>query len=81
MVALMIYEEETGALPEKLADLVPGVLPAVPIDPRDQLPLRYDRERRVVWGVGIDGVDDGGTDEPRAKDAADIVVSIPKRGE
>ena len=81
MVALMIYEEESGALPEKLADLVPGVLPAVPIDPRDQLPLRYDRERRVVWGVGIDGVDDGGTDEPRAKDAADIVVSIPKRGE
>ena len=81
MIALVIYEEERGQLPEKLEDLVPGILPALPLDPLDQKPFRYDRDRRVVWGVGYDGVDDGGRDKPGSKDAADLVISIPKRGE
>jgi hypothetical protein len=53
-----------GILPASLNELVPGYLVAVPEDPMDGKPLRY-RPRSpapgyVVYGIGEDGVDDGG---------------------
>ena len=79
MVALVIYEEQHGELPAQLDALVPGILPAVPLDPFDGKPIRYDRERRIVWAVGEDGVDGGGVGEPGSWRDADIVVAIPQR--
>jgi hypothetical protein len=38
-----------GELPERLEQLVPEYLPAVPLDPYDAKPLRYSRERRILW--------------------------------
>ena len=80
MVALVIYEEKHGELPIELGELVPSILPAVPLDPVDGRPLRFDRERRVVWAVGENGIDDGGLDLPGAENPSDIVVKIPNRG-
>jgi hypothetical protein len=36
----------------------------VPTDPFNDQPLRYSKERRVVWSVGADEVDDGGVVDP-----------------
>jgi hypothetical protein len=36
------------------------LLDAVPEDPFDGKPMRYDAARHVVWSVGPDGKDDGG---------------------
>jgi hypothetical protein len=51
-----------GRWPDKLADLVPKYLSAVPFDPFDGRPLRYARHNDVVvmYSVGPDGKDDGG---------------------
>ncbi len=53
-----------GTLPASLNDLVPGYLAAVPEDPTDGKPLRYrplsPAPGYVVYGIGEDGVDDGG---------------------
>jgi hypothetical protein len=68
MVALAAerYRLEHGDWPRALADLVPGYLPAVPLDPIDGVPLRYRRTdgEAVIWSVGADGRDDGGDPNP-----------------
>jgi hypothetical protein len=58
-----------GKLPERLGDLVPAYLDAVPVDSFDVQPLRFKPLAAgfVVYSVGRDGVDNGG----RAKGAND----------
>lgn len=41
LVALRLYQAEHGRPAEALADLVPGILPAVPNDPFNGEPMRY----------------------------------------
>ena len=52
-----------GAYPDSLQALVPGFMPAVPIDPFDGRPLRYVRRATgyVVYSIGADRADNGGT--------------------
>ena len=61
-IAIQRYRLEHPALPEKLEELVPAFLDAVPTDPFDGEPIRYrvDEDRYTVYSVGPDGVDDGG---------------------
>jgi hypothetical protein len=56
------YRLDKGRWPEKLGDLVPAYLPAVPLDPYDGKPLRLARKPDgvVVYALGRDGRDDGG---------------------
>ncbi len=51
-----------SAYPERLDELVPRYLVAVPIDPFNDLPLRYERrgDGYLLMSVGSDGIDDGG---------------------
>lgn len=57
------YRLATGNWPASLADLVPKYLPAVPVDLFDRQPLRFkkDEEGVVVYSIGPDGQDDGGS--------------------
>ena len=59
-IALLRHHRAEGALPAALADLVPDYLDAVPTDPHDGAPLRYDAARGAVWVVGRDLTDAGG---------------------
>ncbi len=58
-LAARAYELEKGGPPPSLEALVPGYIDAVPADPFDGRPLRYDPVRRLVWSVGKDLVDEG----------------------
>ncbi len=58
-LAARAYELEKGRPPPSLEALVPDYLDAVPADPFDGKPLRYDPARRLVWSVGKDLVDEG----------------------
>ncbi len=51
-LALRLWHLERGALPERLDELVPEYLPAVPVDYVDGAPIRYSRELGVVWSAG-----------------------------
>jgi hypothetical protein len=59
--AIRAYALTRSQPPERLGELVPGFLPAVPIDPFDGQPLRDRREGDgwVLWSVGKDLKDDG----------------------
>lgn len=56
-----------GKLPEKLDELVPQFLSAVPADPFDGRLLQYHRLAKgyVIYSIGDDCHDDGGREPPR----------------
>lgn len=62
-LALERFVLRHGQYPERLDELVPEFLAAVPIDRMDGQPLRYRREADgafTLWGIGENQVDDGG---------------------
>ena len=63
LLALEIHRLRHDSLPPTLEALVPAILPAVPRDPYDGKPLRYDPVRGVIWSIGEDGVDSGGLEQ------------------
>jgi hypothetical protein len=65
-VAAERYRREHGEWPNAAADLVPGYLPAAPLDPFDGASLRYKRVNggAVVYSVGEDAHDNGGDPTP-----------------
>ncbi len=66
--ALAVYRAEQGAYPEQLAELVPGVLPKLPVDlysghlhlDRSFLYERKDDGGFLLYSVFENGIDDGG---------------------
>lgn len=67
MLALREYHRRNGEYPESLDELVPDFLPRLPIDDAHEArqPLRYRRTKDgldyVLYSVGLNGVDDGGS--------------------
>ena len=57
------YELEHGSFPQKLADLLPDYINALPLDPFDGEALRYLPEMKLVYSVGRDCIDQGGSSE------------------
>jgi hypothetical protein len=64
ILALRAYQLTHGTLPADLSALVPEFLDQVPTDDFDGQPLRYSRERKIVYSVGRNLKDDGGDDRP-----------------
>ena len=80
-LALRAHDLRKGRLPESLDELVEEeILPVVPVDMFSGEPLRYDAERRLLWSVGPDAVDDDGKSEPGqwVQSQPDLVLSIPE---
>ncbi|HMJ67025.1 MAG TPA: hypothetical protein VK615_16905 [Candidatus Binatia bacterium] len=62
-IALKRYHLAHGKYPSRLDELIPDFVREVPVDWRDGQNLRYRQERDtfVLWSVGDNGKDDGGT--------------------
>ncbi len=56
------FHAAKGRYPAKLAELVPDFIDAVPCDPYDGEPIRYNAERRYCWTPGPDGTFNGRVD-------------------
>ncbi len=98
-VAVALFQLRNGAPPRTLAELVPKYFPeGLPVDPYSGQPFHYRVSagedivnigavrvgQAVLWGVGPDGVDDGGKkDGVRLGDGAkepagfDLITVIP----
>ncbi|MEA2733633.1 MAG: hypothetical protein QOE14_84 [Humisphaera sp.] len=63
--------DHDGKLPAKLDDLAPNYLPSVPLDPfaAPPQPLKCinDPDKPIIYSVGEDGLDDGGSEMPAKK--------------
>ena len=69
IVALRGWRDDHGGLPDRLTELVPDYLDALPRDPFDGEPLRYDPENGWLYSVGADLVDAGGHPDAEAAHA------------
>ena len=77
LLAVQAFRREKGEFPESLDQLVPEYLEGVQLDPFDPTggPLHYRRDtatNAVVWSVGKDGNDDGGTVDDKTNASADV---------
>ena len=72
------YRAKNGKYPEKLDQLIGAHLPAIPKDPFDGQPLRMKRQGQeiVLYSIGDDLKDDGGTPFDPAKGQGDIVFHL-----
>jgi hypothetical protein len=72
------YRQAHGRWPESLAVLVPQYLKEVPLDPFDGKPLRLRRlsDGLVIYSVGLDGQDNGGTLANNIAPGTDIGVRL-----
>jgi len=85
-IAIERYRLADDSLPASIADLVPRFLEAVPEDPFDGESLRYSKRDGgyVVYSIGPDGTDDGGTErqpkrQGRKEDLAYNITFIVER--
>ena len=70
LIALKCYHASTGSLPSSLDALVPEYIDSVPLDIFDGQPLRYSPEKKVIYSVGDNLMDDGG------HKVLDVVIEI-----
>jgi hypothetical protein len=82
MVALELFRSEHADYPDRLSELVPAYLPALPDDPFSSDGFRYRRLKEgetappggdrlyLLYSIGADGRDDGGCTDPRGRAAA-----------
>lgn len=61
VVACNRFERDKGRWPKTLAELVPEYLGEVPRDPYDGAPFRYAAEKGLIWAVGKNLTDEGGS--------------------
>jgi hypothetical protein len=78
-LALYAYRARNGRLPEKLDELAPDFMAAVPCDPIDSQPLKFKRTAQgaVVYSIGPDMTDNGGAPFDREKKTGDISFTVP----
>ncbi|MBN2560578.1 MAG: hypothetical protein JXQ75_06580 [Phycisphaerae bacterium] len=84
MLALAEYYRQHRDYPETLDELVPDLLPRLPIDYADGRILRYRRVENnfVLYSIGEDGKDDGGTgivSRPSLRCEPDFVFTLLER--
>jgi hypothetical protein len=61
ILAIKAYKNDTGNYPATLSDLIPRYLASVPIDPFDGKALKYSPAKKIVYSVGRDLQDNGGS--------------------
>src|SRR5262249_18746387 len=69
--------------PDTLSELVPTLLPGLPIDPFDEKLLRYKKTGHgyIIYSIGPDFTDDNGKEQPanaKESDHYDIVFSVER---
>lgn len=77
-LAIERFRSQRGSLPTTLDDLVPGYFDSLPLDPFSGKSLLYrntDANEYVVYSVGSNGLDDGGSSEPENQ-PADVVMRV-----
>ena len=80
-VACNRFEREKNRRPESLAELVPEYLGEVPRDPYDGAPFRYSAKKGLVWSVGKNLTDEGGSMQVPGSDKEYVACRDRRRAE
>jgi hypothetical protein len=66
-IASILYKRGHGSLPESLRTLIPEYIESVPTDPYDGKPFRYNSDKKIIYAVGFNLIDEGGSTNIIAK--------------
>lgn len=74
-VTLRLYRMKHNRYPEQLSALVPGFIDKLPADPFSGKDYVYRKEGKgfIVYSLGSNMTDDGGVEDPKAREAGDVV--------
>jgi len=77
-VALCAYRARNGHFPEKLDDLVPEFISAIPRDPFGSQPMKLKRTEHelIVYSIGPDMTDNGGAPIDELTKTGDITFTV-----
>ena len=77
-LAVEKFRVKQGRWPQQPAEVAPEWILTVPLDPFDGKPLRMKRTERglIVYSIGPDGNDDGGTPFDSEKKTGDITFTL-----
>jgi len=62
LIAIKAYQIESGKIPAYLSELVPKYFSEVPRDPFDGQSVKYSPEKKIIYSVGKDLKDSGGSE-------------------
>jgi MFS family permease len=63
LMAIKAYQIETGKIPSSLEELVPEFIFEIPKDPFDGQPIRFSSEKKIIWSVDENLIDENGTED------------------
>lgn len=75
IIGIEAFRKDTGDYPQSLSELIPQYLPSVPLDPYDDTPFKFIREKNIVYSVGRDKVDSSGNSQ-HGEGPSDLVFSF-----
>jgi hypothetical protein len=79
ILACRAYKADFEDLPPTLEALTPKYIERVPADPFDGRPFRYSRETAILYSVGKDLADQGGSEKPVGPRGAAPPPAAPDR--
>ena len=62
LIAMRAYQIEKGKIPASLDELIPEYISEAPEDPFDGNPIRYSAEKKIIYSVGSNLKDEGGSE-------------------
>ncbi len=65
LIAMKCYKNEIGELPQSLEELVPKYIEKIPEDDFDGRPMRYSARKKIIYSVGEDLEDSGGSEDDK----------------
>lgn len=74
--ALKAYNIDNGDLPQSLEVLVPKYIAKVPEDPFDGKSMKYLKDKKIIWSIGKDGIDSGGSEGDNWETMPDPTFSV-----
>jgi hypothetical protein len=78
LLAMKAFTQDQGKAPSTLESLVPRYISEIPKDPYGNAPFRYSPQKGVIYSVGRDGRDDGGSEGDDWHEMKDPTFSIGK---
>lgn len=62
LITLKAYKIDNGSFPLFLSELTPKYLPQVPQDPFDGKDIKYSFDKKILYSIGEDMIDSGGSE-------------------
>ena len=76
LFALRAYQSDNQKLPSTLLELVPQYISEIPKDPFDDQELKYDANKKIIYSIGKDLQDSGGSEGKEIEVMADPTIKI-----